>query len=35
MSALDYARQDPRASAVLKLLEAKLAPAKPAQGPTR
>jgi hypothetical protein len=35
MSALDYARQDPRAAAVLKLLEAKLAPAKPVQGPTR
>ena len=35
MSALDYARQDPRAGAVLKLIEAKLAAAKPAQGPTR
>jgi ankyrin repeat protein len=35
MSALDYARQDPRAVAVLRLLEAKVAPAKPAQGPTR
>jgi ankyrin repeat protein len=35
MSALDYARQDPRAAAVLKLLEAKAAPAKPAAGPTR
>ena len=35
MSALDYARQDPRASAVLKLLEAKVAPAKPVAGPTR
>ena len=35
MSALDYAKQDPRASAVLRLIEAKLAPAKPAQGPTR
>jgi ankyrin repeat protein len=35
MSALDYARQDPRAVAVLKMLEAKLAPAKPAAGPTR
>ena len=35
MSALDYARQDPRAVAVLKLLEAKLAPPKPAAGPTR
>ncbi|HEX8620430.1 MAG TPA: ankyrin repeat domain-containing protein [Allosphingosinicella sp.] len=35
MSALDYARQDPRAGAVLKLLEAKVAPAKPAAGPTK
>ena len=35
MSALDYAKQDPRAGPVLKLIEAKLAPAKPAQGPTR
>jgi ankyrin repeat protein len=35
MSALDYARQDPRAGAVLKLLEAKVAAARPAQGPTR
>jgi ankyrin repeat protein len=35
MSALDYARQDPRAGAVLKLLEAKAAPAKPVAGPTR
>jgi ankyrin repeat protein len=35
MSALDYARQDPRAAAVLKLLEAKAAPAKAAAGPTR
>lgn len=35
MSALDYARQDPRAGPVLKLLEAKVAPAKPAAGPTR
>lgn len=35
MSALDYAKQDPRAAAVLKMLEAKAAPAKPAQGPTR
>ena len=35
MSALDYARQDPRAGAVLKLLEAKLAPARPAAGPTQ
>jgi ankyrin repeat protein len=34
MSALDYARQDPRASAVLKLLEAKVAP-KPAAAPAR
>jgi ankyrin repeat protein len=35
MSALDYARQDPRAAAVLKLLEAKLATPRPAAGPTR
>ena len=35
MSALDYAQQDPRAGAVLKLLEAKAAPARPAAGPTR
>lgn len=35
MSAIDYARQDPRASAVLKMLEAKVAPAKPVAGPTR
>jgi ankyrin repeat protein len=35
MSALDYAKQDPRAGAVLKLLEAKTAPAKPVAGPTR
>ncbi len=35
MSALDYARQDPRASAVLKLLEAKAAPAKPVAGPAK
>jgi uncharacterized protein len=35
MSALDYARQDPRAAAVLKLLEAKLAPARPVAGPTK
>lgn len=35
MSALDYARQDPRAAAVLKLLEATAAPAKPVAGPTR
>ncbi len=35
MSAIDYAKQDPRAGAVLKLLEAKVAPAKPAAGPTR
>jgi hypothetical protein len=34
MSALDYARQDPRAGAVLKMLEAKLAPPKPAPAPT-
>jgi ankyrin repeat protein len=33
MSALDYARQDPRAGAVLKLLEAKAGP--PAAGPVR
>ncbi|HEY0112328.1 MAG TPA: ankyrin repeat domain-containing protein [Allosphingosinicella sp.] len=31
LSALDYARRDPRAAAILKLLEAK--PAAPAQGP--
>ncbi|HYI40225.1 MAG TPA: ankyrin repeat domain-containing protein [Allosphingosinicella sp.] len=35
MSALDYAKQDPRASAVLKLLEAKVAPAKPVAGPAK
>jgi uncharacterized protein len=35
MSALDYARQDPRAGAVLKMLEAKVAPAKPAAGPAK
>lgn len=35
MSALDYAKQDPRAGAVLKLLEAKAAPARPASGPTQ
>ena len=35
MSALDYARQDPRAGPVLKLLEAKTAPAKPAAGPAK
>lgn len=35
MSALDYAKQDPRAGAVLKLLEARLAPAKPVAGPTK
>ena len=35
MSALDYARQDPRAGAVLKLLEAKAAPARPVAGPTK
>lgn len=34
MSALDYAQQDPRAGAVLKMLEAKAA-AKPAAGPTK
>jgi ankyrin repeat protein len=34
-SAIDYAREDPRAGAVLKLLEAKAAPARPAQGPAR
>ncbi|MEA3065412.1 MAG: uncharacterized protein QOJ27_1864 [Sphingomonadales bacterium] len=34
MSALDYAKQDPRANAVLKLLEAKAA-AKPSAGPVR
>jgi ankyrin repeat protein len=32
-SALDYARQDPRATAILKLLEAKAAPAKAVSGP--
>jgi ankyrin repeat protein len=35
MSALDYARQDPRAATVLKLLEAKAAPARPVAGPTK
>ena len=35
MSALDYARQDPRAGAVLKMLEAKAAAARPVSGPTR
>jgi ankyrin repeat protein len=35
MSALDYARQDPRAGTVLKLLEAKAGAARPAAGPTR
>jgi hypothetical protein len=35
MSALDYAKQDPRAGPVLKLLEARVAPAKPAAGPTK
>jgi ankyrin repeat protein len=35
MSALDYAQQDPRAGTVLKLLEAKAAPAKPVAGPTK
>ena len=34
MSALDYAKQDPRAGAILKMIEAKLAPAKPVQAPT-
>jgi ankyrin repeat protein len=34
MSAIDYARQDPRAAAVLKMLEAKGA-AKPAAGPAK
>jgi ankyrin repeat protein len=33
LSALDYARQDSRSGAILKLLEAKPAPAKPIQGP--
>jgi ankyrin repeat protein len=35
MSALDYARQDPRAGAVLKMLEAKAGPARPVAGPTK
>lgn len=35
MSALDYAKQDPRAGAVLKLIEAKVGAAKPAAGPIR
>lgn len=35
MSALDYAKQDPRAGAVLKLLEAGAAPARPVAGPTK
>ncbi|HEX8063147.1 MAG TPA: ankyrin repeat domain-containing protein [Allosphingosinicella sp.] len=35
MSALDYAKQDPRAGMVLKLLEAKVAAAKPAAGPAK
>ena len=35
MSAIDYAKQDPRAGAVLKLLEAKAAPAKPVAGPAK
>lgn len=35
MSALNKAKQDPRAGAVLKLLEAKVAPAKPVAGPAR
>lgn len=34
-SAIDYARQDSRASAILKLLEAPKAPARPVYGPTR
>jgi uncharacterized protein len=34
MSAIDYAKQDPRAAAVLRMLEAK-AGAKPAAGPAR
>jgi ankyrin repeat protein len=33
-SAIDYARQDPRAAAILKLLEAPQKPAKPVAGPT-
>jgi ankyrin repeat protein len=32
-SALDYAKRDPRATAVLKLLETPVAPARPAAGP--
>lgn len=35
MSAIDYAKQDPRAAAVLKMLEAKATPARPVAGPTR
>ncbi|HYW16049.1 MAG TPA: ankyrin repeat domain-containing protein [Allosphingosinicella sp.] len=35
MSAIDYAKQDPRALAVLKMLEARTAPAKPVAGPTK
>ncbi|HEX8449585.1 MAG TPA: ankyrin repeat domain-containing protein [Allosphingosinicella sp.] len=35
MSAIDYARQDPRAATVLKMLEAKAGPAKPAAGPAK
>lgn len=35
MSAIDYAKQDPRAASVLKMLEARAAPAKPVAGPTR
>jgi len=35
MSALDYARQDPRAGTVLKLLEAKAGAARPAAGPAK
>jgi len=34
-SALDYARQDPRAAPILKLLEAQRTPARPVAGPTR
>ncbi|HEY5720754.1 MAG TPA: ankyrin repeat domain-containing protein [Allosphingosinicella sp.] len=34
-SAIDYARQDARAAAILKLLEAPKTPAKPVYGPTR
>lgn len=34
-SAIDYARQDARAAAILKLLEAPKTPARPVYGPTR